>query len=484
MPGAARLVETHLSTVVFLGDRVVKVKKPIRTGFVDFTTLSARREVCRREVELNRRLAPDVYLGVADISMSGQVVEHAVVMRRLPEARRLSTRLERPGVDDDLRRIAHLVASFHASAERSPAIDAASGHDAVARLWEAGFSQIEPYEGAVLLPDEAARVALLVREYVSGRRSLLDLRVGAGRACDGHGDLQAEDIFMMDDGPRILDCLEFDDQLRYGDVLADVAFLAMDLERLGHPDLAGRFLDHYRENSADLWPETLAHLHIAYRAHVRCKVNCIRHDQGDPEAAEAARALHDQALSHLERGRVQLVVIGGSPGTGKSSVAAAMGDRLGAVVLSSDELRDDVVPRPPDHDHQDADAVHEGRYRPELVGSVYREMLREADLLIAGGDSVVLDASWLDEGRRETVRDLARRVSTHLTELRCVCPDDVAASRIRRRAEAGHTASEATVDIAAALRREAAPWREAAEIRTDCDLEATVDAALRVVTRR
>ncbi|HKY14409.1 MAG TPA: AAA family ATPase [Microthrixaceae bacterium] len=480
MSDVADLIETHLSTVLFLGDRVVKIKKPIRTEFVDFTTLSARRQACHREVALNRRLAPDVYLGVADVTLSDQVVEHAVVMRRLPDVRRLSARLDRPDVDDDLRRIAHLLASFHASAERSRAIDAASGHDSVMRLWESGSRQIEPYVGPILDPDAVARMALLVREYLSGRRSLLDTRVSAGHACDGHGDLQADDIFMMDDGPRILDCLEFDDALRCGDVLADVAFLAMDLERLGHPGLADRFLDLYQEHSDDHWPESLAHLHVAYRAHIRSKVSCIRHDQGDPRAAATARTLHDQALSHLERARVQFVVVGGSPGTGKSSVATAIADRLSAVVLSSDQVRDDLVPRSQGRSY--ADGAHDGRYRPELVASVYRELLREAELLSGEGVSVVLDASWLDSGNREAARDLARRTSAHLTELRCVCPDDVAASRIRRRSAAGTDASEATVEIAAALRREATPWREAVEIRTDRDLDETVEIATGLVT--
>ena len=106
-------------------------------------------------------------------------------------------------------------------------------------------------------------------------------RIAEGRAVDGHGDLLADDIFCLDDGPRILDCIEFDEALRLGDGLSDVAFLAMDLEHLGRPDLAQRFLDAYREATADVWPSSLEHHHVAYRAQVRAKVAAIRAAQGD-----------------------------------------------------------------------------------------------------------------------------------------------------------------------------------------------------------
>ena len=157
----------------------------------------------------------------------------------------------------------------------------------------------------------------------------------AGRARDGHGDLLADDIFLLDDGPRVLDCLEFDDALRLDDVLADVAFLAMDLERLGRPDLAERFLAAYRAASGDTWPSSLAHHHIAYRAQVRAKVSAIRAEQGVPDSADKAQALLRLALAHLEAGRVRLVLVGGLPGTGKSTARSRhrRGERRGRPAL-------------------------------------------------------------------------------------------------------------------------------------------------------
>jgi uncharacterized protein len=221
-------------------------------GFLDFLTREARATACHREVELNRRFAPDVYLGVADvIGTDGLPCDHLVVMRRMPVARRLAT-LVREGVDvtDGLRRVARLVTAFHERTATSAAIAAAPSPEAVRRNWEDNFAQMQRFVGAVLDPEVACRVELLARRYLDGRGPLLEQRVATGMVRDGHGDLLGDDIFLLEDGPRILDCIEFDDRLRHGDVLADVAFVAMNLEGLGAPELGQVFLDWYSEFSA------------------------------------------------------------------------------------------------------------------------------------------------------------------------------------------------------------------------------------------
>ncbi len=468
-----------MSTLFFVGDRVYKSKKPVKTGFLDFSDCDARARACHLEVELNRRLAPDVYLGVADISMDGAAIDHVVVMRRLPEARRLSARLDLPTARDDVRRVAHLIAAFHASARRSHEIDEASGAAAVARLWREGFDQLRPFVGGVLGPDDVQRAEMLAGEYLAGRGSLLDGRVERGLACDGHGDLQAEDIFVLDDGPRVLDCLEFDDRLRYGDVLADVAFLAMDLERLGHPGLARYFLDQYRELSADQWPASLGDLHVAYRAFVRAKVACIRFGQGAEEAGGTARNLWRLTLDHLESARVRLVVVGGSPGTGKSVLSRELADRLDATIVSSDVVRDELMPRA----DGGGDPLDAGRYSPARLRAVYDEVLRRCELLLAEGVSVVADASWLDPVERERASQLAHGLSAHFTELRCDCPDDVAADRVARRAAGGGDPSEATPEVARQLARRAREWTGATVIDTTVPVGEAAGLAEAVATR-
>jgi uncharacterized protein len=473
-PGLApALAETHSAVVFFFGDRAYKVKKPVDLGFLDFRERAVREAVCHREVELNRRLAPDVYLGVADVrDPDGELCDHLVVMRRMPAERRLSTLLEAGApVDDHLWHLAHLIAAFHARAERSTAADAAASPQALAGRWRDNTTALQ-VSGDVVDQGMVGRVQDLADRYLAGRHPLFAARAAEGRACDGHGDLMADDVFCLDDGPRVLDCIEFDDELRYGDTLADVAFLAMDLERLGHPEMASRFLRTYREHADDIWPRSLEHHHIAYRAQVRAKVTAIRAGQGHEPSAAAAQDLLALTLRHLEHARVRLVVVGGLPGTGKSTVAKGVGDALGAPVLRTDEVRRELSAGP-------APAAYgEGIYSAEAKAETYAELLARAEVALGMGETVVLDASWSDDRWRQRAREVAARVHADAVELRCDVAADVAADRIRARAAAGDDPSEATPDIAAAMAAQADGWATATTISTAGTVDAAIDQAL------
>jgi len=268
----------------------------------------------------------------------------------------------------------------------------------------------------------------------------------------------------LEDGPRVLDCIEFDDALRLGDGLADVAFLAMDLERLGRPDLAERFLSAYREFADDTWPASLAHHHVAYRAQVRAKVGAIRARQGAAPAADDARTMLALARRHLEAGAVRMVLVGGLPGTGKSTLATGLGELFGATVLRSDEIRKELAALPPE---QPAPAAFgEGLYRPEATAATYGEVLARAGVALGLGESVILDASWTAEPWRARARDLAAGCHADLTELRCGTDPALAAQRIRHRLAAGRDPSDATPEIAAHLAAAEDPWPAATEVDT------------------
>ncbi|HVW31839.1 MAG TPA: AAA family ATPase [Acidimicrobiia bacterium] len=478
----AAIAETHISVLVSLGDRVYKLKKPVALDFLDFSSREARERACHREVELNRRLAPDVYLGVADVvGEDGVLCDHLVVMRRMPADRRLA-RLVKDGqpVDDALDEVARRIAVFHATAPTGEEISAAGRRDAVGAVWEASFDQLGPFTGPVLDPRLCRRVEHLVRRYLAGRAPLFDHRIALGAVRDGHGDLQAEDIFCLDDGPRILDCIEFDDRLRHGDVLADVAFLAMDLERLGAPDAAARFLARSKEFAGGTHPESLVHHYIAARAHVRCKVACFRHAQGDAEAAGAARSLLDLTVRHLEAARVRLVLVGGLPGTGKSTVAAGLADATGWSVLRSDEVRKDraglghATPAPA--------APGEGLYRPAVTDATYAELLRRAGTALAQGESVILDASWSAERHRRAAAGVAEATASDLVELCCVAPPALAEQRISRRLATGADPSDATPLVAAAMAGRFDPWPAASTVDTSGRVQPAVDRARSVST--
>jgi hypothetical protein len=478
-PGsAAAITETHISVLVSIAERVYKLKKPVDFGFLDFSDRRRREQACHREVELNRRLAPDVYLGVADVAgVDGEPCDHLVVMRRMPPERRLAA-LVREGapVEDRLADVARRMAAFHAAAPTSEEIAAAGRRDAVQAIWESSFAQLGPFVGPVLDPGTYERVAVLVERYLAGRAPLFDRRIALGAVRDGHGDLQAEDIFCLDDGPRILDCIEFDDRLRHGDVVADIAFLAMDLERLGAPEAAATFLARYREFAGETYPQSLAHHYIASRAYVRCKVNCLRHGQGDPGAAPSARSLLDLAARHLEAARVRLVLIGGLPGTGKSTMAAALADATGWSLLRSDEIRKDVAGVP--HTTAAVAAPGEGLYRPEMTDATYDAVLARARTALQLGETVIVDASWSAAHHREAAREVAGATSSDLVELCCVAPAGAAEQRIRSRLAAGRDPSDATPAVAAAMAGRFDAWPSASTVDNSGALEVSVAQAL------
>lgn len=476
--GAAAVAETHSAVVLFVGDRAYKMKKPVDLGFLDFRPLEARRQVCHEEVRLNRRLAPDTYLGVADVhGPDGEVCEHLVVMRRMPTDRRLAL-LVRTGapVDDHLWHVAHRLAAFHAASPRSDAADEAAGRDATRHRWVTNTDELISASGS---PFDEATVGLvhgLACRYLDGRGPLFDTRVAAGRAVDGHGDLLADDIFCVEEGPQILDCIEFDESLRLGDGLADAAFLAMDLEHLGRPDLGARFLQAYGEHRGDAWPASLAHHQIAYRAQVRAKVTAIRARQGDPTARHQAVDLLALAARHLEQGRVRLVLVGGLPGTGKSTVADALGLELGAVVVSSDELRREGRGTPGHRPHPEP--VGTGRYTEAAKDEVYAAMLGRAETALALGESVVLDAAFTSDRWRQAARRVATDRLADLGELRCRAPAALTSERILARLAEGTGASDATPAVAAALATVDDPWPQAHTIDATGAPAATLAAAL------
>ncbi len=453
-------VETHISLVAFQADRVYKLKKAVRYSFADFSTPDRRRVACEREVNLNRRLAPDVYLGVEEVlDEAGSVVDHVVVMRRMPESRKLAAIVgERGPATTCGDAVADLLAHFHRAAPTGGVIDDAASPDAVAALWRQEIAECAPFQHILFSPLEAERVSTLARRYLAGRAPLFEERVWAGRARDGHGDLLADDIFCLTNGPRILDCVEFDDRFRLGDVLLDVVFLAMDLERLGQPDLARRFLDRYRAATRDDWPRSLEQFYVAYRAHVRAKVAALR---GDDAQALVLMAL---ALTHLEAGRVRLVLVGGPPATGKTTVARAITATTDWQLLRSDVIRKQLAAMLAAADTRAP--LDEGLYTSTWSDATYSELCDRASALLGRGESVVLDASWSDVRWRAAASRVARETSSELVAFRCEAPLHVARNRAGRRSAAGTDASDAEADVVDALSERYPQWPEAVVLDT------------------
>lgn len=452
--------------MLLVGEQVLKMKKPVALGFLDYSAREDRLRALRRELELNQRLAPDVYLSVSDVNGDdGLPLDHLLVMRRLPDDRRLASLLSSGSdIADGLGAVAKEIALFHERCDRGPDVDADATRDALAAKWRRNLTSLRTHRS-----DGLDLIESLVDSYLRGRSNLFQARIDAGAIVDGHGDLLADDIFLLPDGPRILDCLEFDDHLRHLDRLDDVASLVMDLERLGAPQDSARFVEEYRAMARDEAPASLLHHFVAYRALMRALVSCLP-GAADPRSTDT---LLELAQQHLIRGRVRLVLVGGPPGTGKTTVARACGEAFGWKVIHSDEVRKTLAGMSLDH-HAPA-GVDEGLYTETWTSRTYGELLRQAESYLSLGESVVIDATWRAEDLRDLARGLARSTSSDLVEVRCDAPQHVADERIRlRRADA----SDASVEVAAALRADFDDWPDALVLDTRHSVDEMVAAVM------
>jgi aminoglycoside phosphotransferase family enzyme/predicted kinase len=477
---APRIVETHISTLFFSADRVYKLAKRVDLPFLHAVDIGDRLQLADRELELNRRFAPDVYLGHADVWEDERVVDRMIVMRRLPEARRLSTLLHDSDADQCLRDVARQISTVHeavAPIHGSPS----SFAEKVAQNWADNFDVLHAFIGSIIDAAEFERVRLLAEGYLAQCRGLFEQRMVDGFVRDGHGDLTADDIYCLDDGPRILDGLAFDDGLRVGDVLSDIAFLVMDVERHAGPALGAALMRSYHEFTNEQHPSSLAHHYVAYRAHVRAKVACLRADQGDPDSVDLARRYHRLALDHLERARVRVVLIGGGPGVGKTLLSRRLADHYGYVRLATDVLRHDVA-RIPHGQHAFAEP-DSGAYVPEVIDATYNEQAHEVRELLRAGHGVVLDASWSSERHRASLRQIAAEFGIDVVEVECVLDDDIARERIARRLANPNDPSDATPELVALLHDRREPWPSARRLSTAPTINDVVAAALEIIEK-
>ena len=473
--------ETHISWLFFTEDRAYKLLKPLEMPFLDHREPEQRIESITREFELNRAISPDVYLGTSDVVENGELVDKMLVMQRLPADRRLSQLVNDTRFPFFLRAVARRVASLHAS--REPVTDAESARlPTLASNWKENFDTMRAHVGPVFDPEDFHRLEVLVTRYLKGRGDLLDARIAGGFVRDVHGDLTAEDVFCLDDGPRLIDCLAFNDKWRIIDVLNDIAFLAMDMHRLAGAEAAEHLMRWYQEFSNEHHPASLAHHYVAYRAHVRAKIACLRIGAGDDaEHVRLARHYHELALHHAERARLRLIVVGGAPGTGKTTVARAIGDRYEVPCLSSDEVRKSVTATA--YDERCVTAPGQGIYTEDRKQAVYDELHREAEALLRAGTSVVVDATWSRADDRAALRATADRCGAEIVELECRLDPRLARERVARRLAVGGDASDATPEVVTLLASHRDPWPEATGLDTAGPFEATIAIASAAVTR-
>jgi uncharacterized protein len=482
------LVETHISWVFLAGERVYKVKKPVDLGFLDFTTLERRRFFCEEEVRLNRRLTHDVYLGVVELNGrdtltfggGGPTREVAVMMMRLPHDRMLDEVVRRGTIEPELMEgLGRIIAAFHAAAPTGGEIDQLGGIATVRANWDENFEQTAGLPTSVLPDEWRQALRVWVATFLEREAGRFEARVAAGCSRDCHGDLQAQHVCCTEP-IQIFDCIEFNSRFRYGDVASEIAFLAMDLDRLGRPDLALRFLNAYLETSGDYEAVPLLDFYRTYRAFVRGKVLGFQID-ARPEAADKARDRFALALGYTERRSApRLAITTGVIGTGKSTLARGVAARIGAIVVRTDALRKRLAGR--DLTDRASAAFGEGLYSEEMTRRTYAEAMVLAAKLLDAGWPVLLDGAFPSLAQRNLAREVAARAGIPFIVIWCDAPDSVLADRLRRRAEQPGEVSDAGVDLLPQHRAQyESPDREPQVIRIDTT--AGPDAAVREAMR-
>jgi aminoglycoside phosphotransferase family enzyme len=304
--------ETHISWVILVGPYGYKIKKPVNLGFLDFSDVERRATDCADEVRLNRRLCPDVYLGVCwlveqdaelFVGGDGRPIEPMVQMRRLPADGMLPHLLRNGAADTDLaRRIGHHLARFHASAATGPGVDQYGSPATVRANWDEAFRQTAMLPEDILPAETHDAISTYVASFLDGEAALFERRVATGRIRDGHGDLHAASICVEGSSLHLFDCIEFNVQFRCADVAAEVAFLAMDLDHYGRHDLATAFVDAYISDAGDTELRRLLDFYRCYRAYVRGEVAGLRLAGADlPERDRDAVAADARSYFGLAR---------------------------------------------------------------------------------------------------------------------------------------------------------------------------------------
>lgn len=462
-PASVEHIQTHISHLFLTPEFVYKVKKPVDFGFLDFTTFEKRRYFCQRELELNRRIAPQVYLDVLEVRQdhggalrvagAGRVVEHALKMRRLPQEASMIDLLQSNGVTEDMvRELALLVARFHKRAEASAAISAHGGVQAVTRQVRENFSQTERYRRRTILPYKWHELRDWSEAFLKEQAPLLRQRVADGRVRDNHGDLHAAQVFFTPEGIRIIDCIEFNDAYRCCDVASDIGFLAMDLDAHGRHDLSRVLVETWVEETGDHGALQVLDFYKTYRAVVRGKVESFRLDDSATLDSERdaitlrARGYFNLGYRYIQRpSPPRLVICGGMIGTGKSTVARYLANDAGMGLIATDAVRKQLAGARPTERHYDA--FESGIYTPEFSARTYQEVFRQGRQFLEEGRSVVLDATFGRREHRETAARLAAEFGVDFWAVECVADESDLRERLSRREQRGQSVSDGRWEI-------------------------------------
>ena len=423
--GDIELIETHISWVVLTGDYAYKIKKPVNFGFLDFSTLEKRKKYCEQELYLNRRLAPDIYLDVVSISGSVEnpiisdekkAFEYAVKMRQFPQSAQLDNMLQAGELrNEHIDAIAQMVAEFHKNTVvANDNVDYGEPEKLFKPVKENFELIFERINASLKTSDYEAKLDELKKwsesEFVR-LKSIFTQRKREGFIRECHGDMHLRNLVWLDGKALAFDCIEFNANLRWIDVISEIAFLMMDLQDRGQEQLANRFINAYLEITGDYDGLSVLPFYLCYRAMVRAKVDALRIEQlsDDPNTTELAEfeSYIELALRYTKVKAPKLIIMRGLSASGKSTVSQQIIENTGAIRIRSDVERKRLFDISLDKKAKMPNAVDEGIYSSESSEQTYGKLLELASAIINAGNTVLVDAAFLKHEQRKPFEKLA-----------------------------------------------------------------------------
>lgn len=487
-PGTtAQLMETHISRIILTGNSAFKLRKPVNPGFADFSTLAKRKFDCEEELRLNRRLSPHLYLGIIpitgtpdqpEINGDGPPIEYAVHMRRFPQEALLLRACEEGRLQPHhMDQLAEELADFHLSIPPVPADSTLGTLASVLAAARGNFEHLEPVlqslSESLASQSSASNHGITTRQVEQTERTVAHLnhlteagfrqleplfrrRYEQGWIRECHGDLHLQNMLLEDDRVAIFDCVEFNEEFRWIDILSDVCFAVMDLAANGHAELGWRLLDRWVERTDSYSALPAARFYLVYRAMVRAKVAGIRLENGLEELAQGAQveltADWEELARYVRLAREftsvylpALILTYGVSGSGKTTLTTPLVEQLPAIRIRSDVERKRIFGLKP-----------EERPAPEQVGEMYSEetslrvreqLAQRATDIVQAGFPVIVDATFLGRDWRDVFRQLAEEIKVPCLMIRFLASDDELRQRVTARTARGSDASDADLAV-------------------------------------